>query len=374
MTNVEPSGDEQAQVREATKLLELRASADRGMYDRLVLERRISGLPEHIVKAAKVGLTDGSETTSLENGDNDEGLPSLSHLSAMEQTLLEGALEKTTIDAAVLQIYENMHTKTGWKYNASVSTVSGTAYITGETDVGMCESYRNAFGAILKVYDALRPSHPDDAIKNGVLEIKGDDSLAADRFYTREGLTLMGGLQGNVYLQVDGQGGILARGANSINRFVFKGHWTSKVNGKVFDPIFYSIDEANVDGKVDENYMLDGARFIPNTKLPVPSGEFGATFVWVTDWEQFEETVKAMKTLYDANAAEIDEILSGQKTIKQGRGGKNRRCYTQAVRLVKERVANMTIFNKVAQDSTQVLRASQITAVGKIIDLAAKSS
>ncbi|MEA2312505.1 MAG: hypothetical protein QOE28_2473, partial [Solirubrobacteraceae bacterium] len=87
-------------------------------------------------------------------------LPSITHLSPMAQTLLEGALEKTGVDAAVRQIYDNMFTKTGWTYNASVANTSGPSYISGGKTSGMCESYRNAFAEILKIYGGLRATHP----------------------------------------------------------------------------------------------------------------------------------------------------------------------------------------------------------------------
>ncbi len=249
-------------------------------------------------------------------------LPSIAHLSPMAQSLLEGALEKNTIDEAVRQIYDNVFQKSGWTYSASVKETSGKSFIDAGKTSGMCESYRNAFAEILSVYDALRPGHPTDAIKNGVLNIQLGNDLAAQRFATRKGLTLMGAtaIKGNVYLEVDGSGNVGDQNIDSINTFVFLGHWTLKVNGKEFDPIFYSIDQANVARALDPQYSYGAGRYLADVSKPIGTGEFGATFVHVTDWATFKATVDEVETLYTDNADDIAALRSGStwKQMKRG--------------------------------------------------------
>ena len=269
----------------------------------------------------------------------------------MAQTLLEGALEKTSIDAAIRQIYDNMFQKTGWRYKASAKDVSGPSYITGGKTEGMCESYRNAFAAILTIYDQLRLSHPDDRIKNGALNIVLGNDLAAQRFSTRKGLMLMGGtaLKGNVYLQVDGSGNILDQGLDSINTFVFLGHWTLKVNAKEYDPIFHSIDKDNVGNTLDMHYSDGVGRFLADTSNPIPTKEFGATFVHVTDFGTFQGIVQDIETLYETNTSDVEALLSGSK-LKQIQGlfrPKRSKVAKDAADIVTRRIADRATFTRV---------------------------
>jgi hypothetical protein len=219
-----------------------------------------------------------------------DGAPDVSaapDLSPMEQILMEGVLEIETVDAAVIKIYDNMHKRTGWKYQAGALDQVGTHYTKGGKTVGMCQSYREAFIAALKCYDLLRKSHPVDAVRNGQLDIKQNDNLAAQRFCTRQGLKLMGGsgLEGNVYLEIDGGAKALASGLNSIKKFVFSGHWTATVNAVVYDPIFYSINENNVGTLLDIRYGEGNGRYIVDKEKAslFPDDEFGVAYIWISD-------------------------------------------------------------------------------------------
>jgi hypothetical protein len=247
-------------------------------------------------------------------------------LSAIAQSLLEGVLEKDSVDDAVRQIYDNMFQKTGWKYNASIKNTSGPAYINGTADTGMCESYRNAFAEIVSIYDDLRAEHPEDAVKNGTLTIELGNDLSSQRFATRRGLTLMGdtALKGNVYLQVDYDGTVFSQGLDAINTFVFYGHWTLKVNGKVYDPIFYSIDEDNVETRLSTGYADGSEQYLADTGNPIPTGEFGATFVHVFHFPLFLGTLTEIEELdrrrtsgfprlSDASAAKKAHLLFAQR-------------------------------------------------------------
>ncbi len=249
-------------------------------------------------------------------------LPSIAHLTPTARSLLEGVLEKNTIDEAVRQIYDNMFAKTGWTYNASVSDTSGRNYISGASTSGMCESYRNAFAEIVSIYDGLRPAHPVDAIKNGVVTIELGNALGPQRFATRKGLTLMGAtaLKGNVYLEVDGSGTVVDSSIDSLNTFVFKGHWTLKVNGKEYDPIFHSINQNNVAKMLDETYSDGTGRYLADQSKPIGTGAFGATFVHVDDWATFSATMQEVEAIYSGNTKDVNALLSGSrwKQIKRG--------------------------------------------------------
>src|SRR5579864_5332581 len=104
------------------------------------------------------------------------------------------------------------------------------------------------------------------------------------------------GLKGNVYLKVNGFATPLDEGIDTINRFVFAGHWRLKVNGVVYDPIFHSIDEDNVEWRLSGKKYLadDGSAFLRDTGTLPDAGEFESTFVWITDWEVFEKTILDM--------------------------------------------------------------------------------
>ncbi len=246
-------------------------------------------------------------------------LPKIDHLPAMAQTLLEGVLEKKTIDAAIRQIYDNMFQKTGWKYMASEKNISGSSYINGGKTTGMCESYRNAFAEILTVYDRLRPSHPEAAIKNGALNIVLGNDLSNQRFATRQGLTLMGAtaLKGNVYLQVDGSGNVVAQGLDGVNIFVFYGHWTLKVNGVEYDPIFHSIGQDNIGALLDKDYVGGAGQFFADVSKPIATNEFGATFIHVTDIAGFRTLLTKIEQLErDISSAGIFGKSKAKKNAK----------------------------------------------------------
>jgi hypothetical protein len=250
--------------------------------------------------AAVMSLVSRAQRERVDRKNGRRRLPKIGHLPPVAQSLLEGALEKDAIDEAVRQIYDNMFQKTGWRYQSTKTDTLSSAYINGTADVGMCEDYRNAFAAILNIYDGLRTAHPDDAVRHGKLEIVLGDDLTAQRFVTRRGLTLMGtsALKGNVGLEVDGVGGVLYRGRDKINTFVFNGHWTLVVNGKNYDPIFHSIDEANVATRLDGQYANGAERFLGDTSNPISTGEFGSTWIRVVDYRSVLRTIEDIATLY----------------------------------------------------------------------------
>ena len=252
-------------------------------------------------------------------GGGGAALPAIDHLPAMTQRLLEGVLAQTTIGAAVRKIYDNMFEKTGWKYTATESNISGASYVEGRKDAGMCESYRNAFAEILRIYDGLRPAHPEPAIKNGALAVELGNDLSQHRFVTRQGLTLMGAtqLKGNVFLQVDGSGTVVAQGRDAVNLFVFKGHWTLKVNGVEYDPIFKSVGQNNVGALLDDAYSDGTSQFFHDISKPIATKEFGATFLHVTDIKGFSTMLAKIEQLdADLTAAGMFSKSGVKKKIK----------------------------------------------------------
>lgn len=262
-------------------------------------------------------------------------LPSIAHLPPKTQTLLQGVLAETTIDAAVRRMYDNIWNLSGWKYNASITGVEGAGYINGTKDAGMCESYRNAFRELLLVYNSLRASHPNPAIRDGNLDIVDGNSLSTTRFMTRQGLTLMGpaALRGNVYLEVDGNGTILDQGLDTINRFVFMGHWTLIVNNVEYDPIFHSINEDNVAEKVDHKYESAAIKLLADTSKPIPTGEFGATFILISDIATYKANKDRIQSFYNANSQKIDALLGNSKLaqmkvgiFRPGKSGLPQQC------------------------------------------------
>jgi hypothetical protein len=362
VTNVSKPVGDTAQVDEAAALLKMRENQS-NIYKRLALELRINKLPRQILAQGR------AKAYPMRT----EAPASIADLSATEKKLLTGALEKATPDEAVRQIYDNMFTLTGWLYKGSAINSNGLAYTQGGEVMGMCESYRNAFQEALRCYKALRKI-PED----GDPKISRDQSLVDERFCTGRGLTLMGnGLKGNVYLKVNGFATPLEEGIETINRFVFQGHWRLTVNDVVYDPIFRSIGGNPVDLRLEGklNMAQDGSCFLPDLGAPSETGEFDSGYIWVTDWKTFEKTVEAMEALYDDNTKEVDDILSG-KTATKDTFRSDRRSYRKAKELVKESVGDPATFRKVsalaAHWMVMGLENEQNKAVGKILDLAAK--
>ena len=246
-------------------------------------------------------------------------LPAIDHLPAMTQALLDGVLAQKTIDAAVRKIYDNMFQRTGWKYTATESNISGPSYVSGAKNAGMCESYRNAFAEILRVYDGLRPGHPEAAIRDGAVNVELGNDLSTHRFVTRQGLTLMGAtaLKGNVFLQIDGSGNVLAQGLDAVNLFIFKGHWTLKVNGVEYDPIFHSIGQNNVGALLDDTYSDGTGQFFHDVSKPIATKEFGATFLHVTDIAGFRTLLTKIEQLdADLSGAGLFTKSKAKKKVK----------------------------------------------------------
>jgi|GEM_PF-3479845 len=311
-----------------------------------------------------------------------EEYPTIDHLPAMTQILLTDVMQQVTIDAAVRKIYHNMFNRTGWKYNASISNTAGEQYVTGGTDVGMCESYSHAFINALQRYDELRQTHPVDAIKNGALDFAKDEHLGPHRFYTRQGLTLMGGtaLQGNVYREVDGAGNVINDDVGTINRFVFKGHWYVIINGVAFDPIFYSIGQDNVGGMLDNKYKGEGSQFIADTTNPVGTGEFGAQFIWINDEATFTANVEALTDFYDRKSNKIDAVLNGNWGKRVAAGvwkGASKKKNATVIKQLRAELARLNIdmatFLPVVEKAyeTLLVKRPQVKAIQALRDLLA---
>lgn len=337
----------------------------------------MTGIESHsAVQPAQPQTKEALQTTDRVQRYRDDELPSITHLPATSQALLQGVMQKGSIDQAVRQIYDNMwnYGLANWKYNASIVNVNGRTYIEGTANSGMCESYREAFYEILQVFDNLRATHPDPAISGGVLNIEKGQDLVGDRFMTRTGLTLMGAtaLRGNVYLETDGQGAIQAQGEDSINRFVFMGHWTLKVNGVEYDPIFKSINEENLAEKFDSKYESDTVKVIPDTSRPISSGEFGATFILISDKAGYYAAKNSLVDFYQANRVEID-WLAGSKWYQRWKKGifkqKNAALVKNCKAIVQTNISDTETFLKILKLDRQATR-DQIKAVEAVVELA----
>jgi hypothetical protein len=328
------------------------------------------------VQPARPQIKETVQTTDRVQRYRDDELPSIAHLSATSQALLQGVMKKGSIDEAVRQIYDNMwnYGLANWKYNASIVNVNGKTFIEGTANAGMCESYREAFYEILQVFNNLRKTHPDPAISGGALNIEKGQDLVAARFMTRTGLTLMGAtaLKGNVYLETDGQGAIQAQGEDAVNRFVFMGHWTLKVNGVEYDPIFKSINEANVAELFDSHYESDAAKAIVDTSRPIPTGEFGATFILVSDKDGYYAAKNNLFDFYQKNHAQID-WLAGSKWYQRWKKGifrqKNAKIVKDCKAIVQRNISDTETFLKLVRMDRQATRA-QIKAVEAVVELA----
>jgi hypothetical protein len=330
--------------------------------------------PEQIQKAAKLIAERTLSPVELKDKERLEGL-TWEQLSPMEKTLLDGALEKDTVEEGVRQVYQNMHRRTDWKYKGS-EPGKGPAYTRGGKMAGMCQGYRDAFADVLHSYDALRKKTGKAAIKDGKLDVEQDFIDAY--FCTRQGLTLMGGLKGNVYCKVGSDGTLLENGIDTINRFVFNQHWTLKVNGVFYDPIFESITATGQDNvewtlAAGTNKYLadDGSRFVRDSARPSPNGEFKFTFIWVTDWPLFAGTVNGMEHLYTREKEDIDEILAG----KSSRWSDDQKeWHDLAQKMVQENVSDRDTFLKVvtaaSPPDSDLLNEEQFEGVKNILDLA----
>jgi hypothetical protein len=286
--------------------------------------------------------------------------------------LLTGVLEQTTVDAAVARMYENLHHHMGLRY-VSEGSSSLSGIMTGASSTGMCETFALAFKQGLAEYKELKKDHPLKEVRDGALEFEVHN-VSNGRFVTRKGLNLIGGLAGNVYLEVDGKGNCLANGFDKINRFVFFRHWTITVNGKVYDPIFESVDEDNIEIDLDPKRNYEGGRFLANPNILHPGRPFGASYIWVHDWADFSATVEAMRKLYISRKKEIDGMTEGRVSLRDGLMTKSdRSSYARAKKIVKAGVADPEVFLKVVADASPIsdqFDDTDLEAVNKVLHLA----
>jgi hypothetical protein len=367
ITDVTVQNPDEEKIRKTVNLLLMRQGG--------VLDKKSAAAIALLLKGVPDGIRTQAEARVQAKLTDNQPLPSTAGLTPMEQTLLTGALEKLSIDEAVVKIYDNMHKLTNWQYKGSEKERDGKAYTKRGKTVGMCESYREAFKEALLCYDTLRKQHPNSAIRDGQLDIVDGQDLTGTTFVTPTGLTLMGNkIKGNVCLVVDGRGEKKEEGFDAINRFMFTYHWTLKVNGKNYDPIFYSIDGKSDDIVLNEKTRLapDGSRFIPNRTIKIPTGEFDSSLVWVTDWAQFDKTMNALIALYTKYREDVDDIVAGTKSTQEGVLSKtDRKCYKEAKKLVDENVTDPQTFQDVIAGLPDIfIRGSQRAGIGQVLKLA----
>ena len=290
--------------------------------------------------------------------------------------LLEGVLEKDSVQEGVDQIYHNLHHKLGVSYKAG-SVSKGKNVLDSDERSGMCETFANVMQSALMQYKNLKANHPTEAVKTGALDFEIDTSLADTRFVTVPNLKLIGSnIAGNIYMEVSGKGQLMNEGYDKIHRYLFTNHWFNRVNGNQYDPLFESVQGA-VAITVDKGTNLgdEGSRFLKRLKDPTANGEFSATFVWVHDWATFRATVDEMDELYQKGQKDIDGLINGTLELMEGIINKTpRKAYGEAKALVAKGVAEPDTFMQVLIEAMEdgEFTQEQIIAAQKVIRLAAK--
>ena len=236
----------------------------------------------------------------------------------VEKRLMEGVLDETSADAAVEKVYDNMFElgKDGtWKYKAAAANSNGGPIIAGTANVGMCETYRNAFKVMLeKVADLTADYEP---FADG-FDIKEGQALVMTKFVTKPNLALLGKAHAyNVSKTLDASTGTVT----DEKRYLFSSHWQLIVNGKTYDPLFQSVDEDNMAWEIKEAFnrstyyaTTGGVSFSPNRDAgSTAGGEFGGQYYMITNAGAFEARIQDLDPVKEAHAK-----LSEVKLAVQG--------------------------------------------------------
>ena len=252
--------------------------------------------------------------------------------SAVEKTLMAGVLGTASADAAVAKVYANMFTyaKANWTYKASHGSGNGTGLIAGGSDVGMCETYRNAFKIVLEKLKALTADYA--AFQDG-FEIADGQALVSTKFVTNENLALLGNAQGyNVDQELDAGTGA----TKAATRYLFSSHWQLIVNGKTYDPLFQSVNVNNAAWNIDKlsdtyyQAQSEEVAFVNNPAAgPTDGGEFAGRYVMVRNLAALENSVKEADEVKDAHTA-LTETRDAIAAIKATRNTKRTNYFGKA--------------------------------------------
>ncbi|WP_404786969.1 DUF4157 domain-containing protein [Altericista sp. CCNU0014] len=243
--------------------------------------------------------------------------------SPIAQTLMTGVLDRSDASAAAGQVYDNMFTYVptfGWQYKAGCSSSNGANLIEGKSQVGMCETYRNAFKYMLEQY--FIPLVADYDPFAGGLTVKEGQALVMTKFVTSEGLALLGRSEGyNVEREVNAKTGA----EKETKRYLFSSHWQLEVNGTTYDPLFKGDGTGNIAWELVPYGALSGALTVDGgedivfvedpSQGPTPGGEFMGRYGLVRDISAFESSMKQKAKTQNA-VAQLESVRSKLASAK----------------------------------------------------------
>jgi hypothetical protein len=227
-----------------------------------------------------------------------------------------------------------------WQYNAGTTISNAGPVLAGTLNRGMCQTFSNVLVELFNILNRVLGAH--------FFDVSVDTSLANARFYTDPGLTLIGntGCRGNIYMQTQDGGQILAMGYANINRYYYTYHWRPVINGITFDPLFNN-DPATIHTTLVMAVpgtlytYTDGTNLVCMVKgAQQPS--FGSNYIMVNNKAAFEAKRQAVVNMYNL-------INAGWLTRKRATGKWftaseiNQRCRTLVATL-----GDLTVFETVA--------------------------
>jgi hypothetical protein len=220
----------------------------------------------------------------------------IDELELVPKTMLAGILDTNSPNAAIQKIYRNMfaYGAVHWKYQAGHPSGNAGPLISGAGDVGMCETYRNAFKTILEDY--ARPIFEDYEPLSAGFEIQLGQELVNTDFVTNENLSLLGRSDAyNVTHVLDASTGAVT----ATKRYLFTKHWQLVVNGATYDPLFEGANQNNIAWTIekagDRAYKSTEGdiEFLANPiQGPPATGEFDNQYIQVNNMSLIEEGLK----------------------------------------------------------------------------------
>ena len=184
-----------------------------------------------------------------------------------------------------------------WQYVAGTTVSNAAPVLAGTLNRGMCQTFSNVFVELFNILNRALGAH--------FFDVSVDESLALTRFYTDPGLTLIGntGCRGNIYLETQDGGQIVAMGYANINRYFYTYHWRPVINGITFDPLFNN-DPATIHTTPVTAVPGTLYTYTDGTKLlcvitGVQQPSFGSNYVMINNKAAFEAKRQAVIDLYN---------------------------------------------------------------------------
>ena len=183
-----------------------------------------------------------------------------------------------------------------WQYNAGASGAIAPV-LAGTKTEGMCQTFTYLFVELFRILNRI--------LGVPFFNANVDHSLEGARFYTNPGLTLIGntGCRGNIYLETQDGGQVVAMGYANINRYFYTYHWRPIINGITFDPLFNNdpatIHITMVTAVPGTRYTYtDGTRLLCGiTGVHQPS--FGSNYIMINNKPTFEAKRQAVINMYN---------------------------------------------------------------------------